>query len=50
MWKCDYAIVKHSGRADRLPLADQEFSTLELARDYVLKEAQDAIAQATWTV
>jgi hypothetical protein len=49
MWKCDYAIVKHSGQVDKLPLVDQEFSTMDLARDHVLKEAQDAIAQATWT-
>jgi hypothetical protein len=48
-WKCDYAIMKHSGQVDRLVLGDEEFSTMDLAREYALKEAQDAIAQATWS-
>jgi hypothetical protein len=42
-WKCDYTLIKHPGRTQTLHHADKEFSTMDLARDYALQEARDAI-------
>jgi hypothetical protein len=49
LWKCDYTLIKHPGRAQTLHHGDHEFPTMDLARDYALQEARDAIdkTQAT---
>jgi hypothetical protein len=45
-WKCDYTLIKHPGRTETIHYGDQEFSTMDLAKDYALQEARDAIDEA----
>jgi hypothetical protein len=45
-WKCDYTLIKHPGRTQTLHHGDKEFPTMDLARDYALQEARDAIDHA----
>jgi len=45
-WKCDYTLIKHPGRIQTLHHGDVEFPTMDLARDYALQEARNAIDQA----
>jgi hypothetical protein len=42
-WKCDYTLIKHPERAQTLHHGDKGFPTMELAREYALQEARDAI-------
>jgi hypothetical protein len=42
-WKCDYTLIKHPERTQTLHHGDKEFPTMELAREYALQEARDAI-------
>jgi hypothetical protein len=42
-WKCDYTLIKHPGRTETLHHGDKEFPTMELAKEYALQEARDAI-------
>ena len=42
-WKCDYTLIKHPEHIQTLHHGDKEFPTMELARDYSLQEARDAI-------
>jgi hypothetical protein len=42
-WKCDYTLIKHPERTQTIHHADKEFPTMELAEEYALKEAHDAI-------
>jgi hypothetical protein len=46
-WKCDYTLIKHPERTTTLHHADKEFPTMELAREYALQEARDAIDRDT---
>ena len=42
-WKCDYTLIKHPERTETLHHGDKEFPSMDLARDYALQEARDAI-------
>jgi hypothetical protein len=42
-WICDYTLVKHPERTRTFHHGDKEFPTMDLARDYALQEARDAI-------
>jgi hypothetical protein len=42
-WKCDYTLITHPERTKTLHHGDKEFPTMELAREYALQEAHDAI-------
>ena len=42
-WKCDYTLIKHPGRTETIHHGDQEFPTMDLARDHALQEAREAI-------
>jgi hypothetical protein len=42
-WKCDYTLIKHPDRTQTLHHGDREFSTMELAKEYAVQEARDAI-------
>lgn len=48
-WKCDYTLIKHPERTKTVHLADEEFATMDLARESALHAARAAIdlAQAT---
>ena len=45
-WKCDYTLIKHPGRTQTIHHGDQEFPTMDLAKDYALQEARAAIDKA----
>jgi hypothetical protein len=45
-WKCDYTLIKHPGGAETIHHGDKEFPTMDLAEEYALKEARDAIDRA----
>jgi len=45
-WKCDYTLIKHPDGTKTLHHGDKKFPTLELAREYALREAHDAIDRA----
>ena len=42
-WKCDYTLIKHPGRTQTLHHGDNEFPTMDLPKQYALREARDAI-------
>ncbi len=48
-WKCDYTLIKHPERTETLHHGDKGFPTMELAREYALQEARDAIDLASTT-
>jgi hypothetical protein len=43
LWKCDYTLIKHPGRTQTIHHGDKEFRTMDLAKEYALQEARDAI-------
>jgi hypothetical protein len=45
-WKCDYTLIKHPERTQTIHHGDKEFPTMDLAREYALHEARDAIDRA----
>jgi hypothetical protein len=45
-WKCDYTTIKHPERIMTIHHGNEEFGTMELARESALHEACDAIDQA----
>jgi hypothetical protein len=44
-WKCDYTLIKHPERTATIHHGDQEFPSMELAREYALQRARVAIDQ-----
>jgi hypothetical protein len=42
-WKCDYTVIKHLDGTRNLHHGDRKFATMELAREYALQAAHDAI-------
>ncbi|MGD0966639.1 MAG: hypothetical protein ABSA57_22465 [Candidatus Acidiferrales bacterium] len=42
-WKCDYTLIKHPGRTQTIHHGDKEFPTMDLAKEYALQEARNAI-------
>ena len=42
-WKCDFTLIKHPGRTQRIDHGDEEFPTMDLAEEHALKEAHAAI-------
>jgi hypothetical protein len=42
-WKCDYTLIKHPERTITLHHGDREFPTMDLAKEYALQEAREAI-------
>jgi len=46
-WKCDYTLIKHPERTKTIHHGDKEFPSMELAKDYALREVREAIDQAT---
>jgi hypothetical protein len=51
-WKCDFTLIKHPEGTKTVHLGDEEFATMELARESALQAARAAIdrAQATENV
>jgi hypothetical protein len=45
-WKCDYTLIKHPEGTKTVHLGDEEFATMELARESALQEARAAIDRA----
>ena len=45
-WKCDYTLIKHPEGTKTVHLGDEEFATMELARESALQEAREAIDRA----
>ncbi len=46
-WKCDYTLIKHPEHTEKIHHGDKEFPSMELAREYALQEARNAIDKAT---
>ena len=44
-WKCDYTLIKHPERTITIHHGDEEFPTMDLAREYALHDARIAIDQ-----
>jgi hypothetical protein len=44
-WRCDYTTIKHPEGIVTLHHGNEEFPTMELARESALREARDAIDQ-----
>jgi hypothetical protein len=42
-WKCDYTLIMHPERTKTIHHGDGEFPTMDLAKEYALQEARDAI-------
>lgn len=42
-WKCDYTLIKHPERTQTIHHGDEDFPTMDLAKEYALQEARDAI-------
>ncbi len=45
-WKCDSTLIKHPERTITIHHGDEEFPTMDLARESALREARAAIDQA----
>jgi hypothetical protein len=45
-WKCDYTLIKHPQRTITIHHGDEEFPTMDLAREYALHDARIAIDEA----
>ena len=45
-WKCDYTLIKHPERTITIHHGNEEFATMDLAREYALHDARQAIDQA----
>jgi hypothetical protein len=46
-WRCDYTLIKHPERTVTIHHSDQEFPSMELAREYALHDARVAIDKAS---
>ena len=46
-WKCDYTLIKHPERTETIHHGNEEFPTMDLAREYALHDARVAIDQAS---
>ena len=42
-WKCDYTLIKRPERTQTIHHGDEEFPTMDLAKEYALQQARDAI-------
>ena len=42
-WKCDYTLIKHPEGTETIHHGAKEFPTMDLAKEYALQEARDAI-------
>ena len=42
-WRCDYTLIKHPGRTQTIHHGVKEFPTMDLAKEYALQEARNAI-------
>ena len=42
-WKCDYTLIKHPERTVTIHHGDQEFPSMDLAREHALHDARAAI-------
>jgi hypothetical protein len=42
-WKCDYTLITHPERTQTIHRGDQEFPTMDLAKEHALQAACDAI-------
>jgi hypothetical protein len=42
-WKCDFTLIKHPEETKTLHHGDQEFPTMDLAKEFALQEARYAI-------
>jgi hypothetical protein len=43
LWKCDYTLVTHPERTKTIHHGEEEFPTMDLAKEYALQAARDAI-------
>ena len=43
LWKCDYTLIKHPEQTQTIHHGDEEFPTMDLAKEYALQQARDAI-------
>jgi len=45
-WKCDFTLIKHPERTKTVHLGNEEFATMELARESDLQEARETLDRA----
>lgn len=43
LWRCDYTLIQHPTRTRTFHHGERDFPTMDLAKEYALREAQDAI-------
>ena len=43
LWKCDYTLIKHPERTQTIHQGDEEFPTMDLAKEYALQQARNTI-------
>jgi hypothetical protein len=43
LWKCDYTLIKRPEKTQTIHHGDKEFPTMDLAKEYALQEARNAI-------
>ncbi len=46
-WKCDYTLMKRPEGTQTIHRGDREFATMDLAKEYALREARQAIDGST---
>jgi len=46
-WKCDYTLIKHPEGTQTIHHGDAKFATMDLAKEYALQEARNAIDGTT---
>lgn len=49
LWKCDYTLIEHPERIVTIHHGDQEFPSMELAREYTWHDARVAIDKTSQT-
>jgi hypothetical protein len=42
-WKCDYTLIRRPEGTKTIHSGDREFATMDLAKEYALQEARNAI-------
>jgi hypothetical protein len=43
LWRCDYTLIRHPERTKTIHQGDEKFTSMDLAKEYALQAARDAI-------
>ena len=47
LWRCDYTLITHPERPKTIHHGGEEFFTMDLAKEYALQQARDAIDRSS---